>query len=50
MYLKHFGLKQYPFAQDIAADALFPSSSLQELQTRLAHAIELRGIALVTRD
>ena len=50
MYRHHFGLKCHPFAKDIATDALFASTSMQELQARLGHLIELRGIGLVTGD
>ena len=50
MYRKHFGLTRHPFAKDIAVDALFASRALQELEARLKHLIELRGIGLVTGD
>ena len=50
MYRKHFGFTCHPFAKDIGADALFASAAAQELEARLAHLIELRGIGLVTGD
>jgi type II secretory pathway predicted ATPase ExeA len=48
MYLTHFGLNRYPFESDIAPDEMFVSSAMAELQTRLEHLIQLRGIGLVT--
>jgi type II secretory pathway predicted ATPase ExeA len=50
MYPKHFGLSRLPFTNEIEADDLFPSGSLNELQIRLSHLVELRGIGLVTGD
>lgn len=50
MYLKHFGLMHYPFAKETPVDGLYASSAAKELETRLAHLIELRGIGLVTGD
>ncbi len=50
MYLSHFGLTGYPFAKDLPAENLFISCAAKELETRLGHLIELRGIGLVTGD
>jgi len=48
MYLKHFGLTHYPFESDIPTEEMYLSSAMAELQTRLDHLIQLRGIGLVT--
>lgn len=50
MYRTHFGLARHPFAKDLAPDDLFPSLATNELQARLAHLIEMRGIGLVTGE
>jgi general secretion pathway protein A len=50
MYLTHFGLTQHPFAKDLPTDALFASAAAQELEARLMHLIELRGIGPITGD
>lgn len=50
MYRKHFGLTRHPFAKEIEPDELFPSSSSKELEARLGHLVELRGIGLVTGE
>jgi type II secretory pathway predicted ATPase ExeA len=50
MYRKHFGLVRHPFAKEIEPDELFPSASSRELEARLGHLIELRGIGLVTGE
>lgn len=50
MYRKHFGLTRHPFSNEIEPEDLFPTASAAELETRLAHLIELRGIGLVTGD
>jgi type II secretory pathway predicted ATPase ExeA len=50
MYRKHFGLTRHPYDKDLAADDLFPSASLLELNARLKHLIDMRGIGLVTGD
>lgn len=50
MYLKHFGLTQFPFDKDVPAEELFVSSATKELATRLGHLIEMNGIGLVTGD
>jgi len=48
MYRKHFGLSRHAFSKEIEADELFSSTAMKELETRLNHLIELRGIGLVT--
>lgn len=48
MYRKHFALTRHPFGNEI--ESLFPSAASKELEARLAHLIELRGIGLVTGD
>lgn len=50
MYRKHFGLTRHPFGKEIAADELFPSSASKELEARLAHLLDLRGIGLFTGE
>lgn len=50
MYRKHFGLIRHAFGNEIEPDSLFASASSTELQARLAHLLELRGIGLVTGD
>src|SRR5713101_5516902 len=50
MYRKHFALTQHPFGHEIAPEDLFPSTSSRELDVRLAHLLDLRGIGLVTGD
>jgi len=50
MYRKHFGLNRHPFAKEIEPDDLFPSAGLRELEARLGHLVDLRGIGLVTGD
>jgi type II secretory pathway predicted ATPase ExeA len=50
MYRKHFGLSRHPFTKEIEPDDLFPSSAMKELETRLNHLLELRGIGLVTGE
>jgi len=50
MHRKHFALTRHPFGQEIAPDELFPSASSRELDVRLAHLLDLRGIGLVTGD
>jgi len=50
MYRKHFGLTRHPFSNEIEPEDLFPTASAAELEIRLAHLIELRGIGLVTGD
>lgn len=50
MYRKHFALTRHPFGNEIEPEDLFPSQGSQELEVRLAHLIDLRGIGLVTGD
>ncbi len=50
MYRKHFGLSRHPFGKEIEADDLFTSSVAQELEVRLGHLVELRGIGLLTGE
>lgn len=50
MYRKHFGLTRYPFAKNIEPEELFPSATLRELEARIAHLLELRGIGVVTGE
>jgi type II secretory pathway predicted ATPase ExeA len=50
MYRQHFGLAAHPFTSEIEPEDLFPATAARELEVRLAHLIELRGIGLVTGD
>jgi general secretion pathway protein A len=50
MYRKHFGLTRHPFGKEIEPEELFPSASGKELDARLGHLIEMRGIGLVTGE
>lgn len=50
MYRKHFGLTRSLFTNEIETDDLFGSAALHELETRLGHLIEMRGIGLVTGE
>ncbi len=50
MYRQHFGLTAHPFTSEIEPEDLFPATSAKELEVRLAHLFELRGIGLVTGD
>ena len=50
MYLQHFGFTAYPFDTDLKAEQLYRSASIEEVAKRLAHLIELRGIALITGE
>ena len=50
MYRAHFGLTRHPFGKDIATDELFGSAAQAELEARLAHLIDLRGIGLITGE
>ncbi|HEX4334554.1 MAG TPA: AAA family ATPase [Polyangiaceae bacterium] len=50
MYRKHFGLTRHPFAKNIEPDDLFASGALRELEVRMAHLLELRGIGVVTGE
>jgi general secretion pathway protein A len=50
MYRKHFALTQHPFSPEIAPDDLFLSATARELDVRLTHLLDLRGVGLVTGD
>jgi len=50
VYRQHFGFTAHPFSNEIEPEDLFPAASAKELEARLAHLIELRGIGLVTGD
>ena len=50
MYRTHFGLTRLPFTKEMAIEELFPSAAARELQVRLTHLLEMRGIGLVTGD
>ena len=50
MYRKHFGLARHPFAKDLAVEDLFASTAVTELEVRLRHLLDLRGIGLVTGE
>jgi hypothetical protein len=50
MYRKHFGLTRHPFAKDLSPDELFLAAAGKELEVRLGHLLELRGIGLVTGE
>lgn len=50
MYRKHFGFTRHPFAKETEHDDLFASASMHEVQVRLRHLLDMRGIGLVTGD
>ncbi len=50
MYRTHFGLTRHPFAKDLAPEDLFVSAAQRELEARITHLIEMRGIGLATGD
>ncbi len=50
MYRKHFGLTRHPFSKELEPDELFGSSAARELEVRLGHWLEMRGIGLVTGE
>lgn len=50
MYRKHYGFNRHPFSKEIAHEDLFAAAGSKELQSRLMHLIEMRGIGLVTGD
>lgn len=50
MYRKHFGLTRHPFAKDLVPEDLFASAAVRELEVRLGHLLDLRGIGLVTGE
>lgn len=50
MYRHHFGLARHPFSNEVEPEDLFPATAAKELEVRLNHLLELRGIGLVTGD
>lgn len=50
MFRKHFGLSRYPFSNELEPDELYPSVALKELEVRLGHLVEMRGIGVVTGE
>jgi type II secretory pathway predicted ATPase ExeA len=50
MYRNHFGLTRHPFAKDIAPEDLYGSAAARELEARLNHLIDLRGVGLITGE
>ena len=50
MYRQHFGLSAHPFTSEVEPDDLFAASAAKELEVRLAHLLDMRGIGLVTGD
>lgn len=50
MYRKHYGLTRHPFGKEIAPEELFVSAANRELEIRLGHLLDLRGIGLVTGE
>lgn len=50
MYRHHFGLTQHPFTSEIEPEDLFPAVAAKELEVRLTHLLDMRGIGLVTGD
>lgn len=50
MYRKHFGLTGHPFGKDLTPEDLFISAAGKELEVRLNHLLELRGIGLLTGE
>lgn len=50
MYRQHFGLAHHPFSNEVEPDDLFPAAAAKELEVRLTHLLEMRGIGLVTGD
>lgn len=49
-FVAHFGFLKEPFTKDIAAKALFVSTQLQALFTRLKALLARRGMALITGE
>jgi general secretion pathway protein A len=50
MYRHHFGLTRLPFTKELSIEDLFPLACAKELEVRLNHLLEMRGIGLVTGD
>jgi len=50
MYRQHFGLTHHPFSNEVEPADLFPATAAREIEVRLAHLLEMRGIGLFTGD
>ncbi len=50
MYRKYFGFNRHPFTKEVSHEDLFTANGNKELESRLAHLIEMRGIGMVTGD
>jgi type II secretory pathway predicted ATPase ExeA len=50
MYRKHFGLTRCLFTNEIEPEDLFGSAALREIEIRLGHLVEMRGIGLITGE
>lgn len=50
MYRQHFGLTSHPFTNEIEPEDLFPTAASKELEIRLQHLFDMRGIGLITGD
>jgi type II secretory pathway predicted ATPase ExeA len=50
MYRKHFGLTRHPFTKDIEPDELYASAAQREIEARLDHLLDLRGIGVITGE
>lgn len=50
MYRPHFGLTRHPFSNEVEPEDLFLATAAKELEVRLEHLLEMRGIGLVTGD
>jgi type II secretory pathway predicted ATPase ExeA len=50
MFRQFFGLKAYPFSNEIDPDSLFKSKDLTELESRLRYLQQTRGIGLISGE
>lgn len=50
MFNDYFEMKKTPFMNDIASDALYMSSELEEVLSRLKYAAENQMFVIVTAD
>ena len=50
MYRQHFGLSAHPFTSEVEPEDLFTAAAARELEVRLTHLLDMRGIGLVTGD
>lgn len=50
MYRQHFALTHHPFSNEVEPEDLFPAAAAKELEVRLTHLLEMRGIGLITGD